>query len=451
MNSNKSLYDSLAATEGVTSTDDVLSWVQAVNENLHVDIRKTTLAGTKWLYDEQSGQIVNNSRTFFQISGLRYGQKEQPIIIQDEIGHLGILCKPIGGILHFLMQVKIEPGNVNKTQISPTVQATLSNFTQVHGGAKPPYLDYLFNASRHHIIVDQIQSEQSSRFLGKRNRNIVLRFDENEEIEELPTHKWLTLGQIKKLMQIDNLVNMDTRTVIGCLPYYRYNFGNPDTAFKRSIMTDTSPDTLNSIYNFINDVKMFDHVKPELIPLYNLKNWETAIQDGSEEFRCNDEYPFKIVFCDISIEGREVRRWGQPLFEAQGMATFGLFTRVNDGVMEFLIHAKQEVGCLDKIELGPTVQLEATDRPENDIEKLFYERYSGKKGILYDVIHSEEGGRFYCEQNRNIILEIEENLIASPPPGYWWCTYRTLSKLVQINNTLNIQLRNLLALLEITT
>jgi oxidase EvaA len=162
---------------------------------------------------------------------------------------------------------------------------------------------------------------------------------------------------------------------------------------------------------------------------------------------CKTDYHFKLVFCDISIEGREVKQWGQPLLEACGMATFGLFTRVYNGIQEFLIHAKQEVGCFDKIELGPTIQLETMEKPGNDIEKLFFECYMAKKGILYDVVLSEEGGRFYHEQNRNIIIDIEPELI--PPPGYWWCTYRTLNELVQINNILNIQLRTLLSLLEI--
>ena len=49
----------------------------------------------------------------------------------------GIICKKINGKLNLLMQAKIEPGNVNCVQISPTIQATKSNFTQVHGGKLP--------------------------------------------------------------------------------------------------------------------------------------------------------------------------------------------------------------------------------------------------------------------------------------------------------------------------
>ena len=45
-------------------------------------------------------------------------------------------------MLHCLMQAKMEPGNVNPLQLSPTVQATRSNYTQVHRGTGTRYLEY---------------------------------------------------------------------------------------------------------------------------------------------------------------------------------------------------------------------------------------------------------------------------------------------------------------------
>ena len=100
---------------------------------------------------------------------------------------------------------------MNCVQISPTIQATKSNFQQAHGGKVPNYFSYFQNSKEYDIIFDQIQSEQGMRFYKKRNRNIMIRVD--EEIEVLPAFKWMTLGQIKEFMKIDNLVNMDTRTV----------------------------------------------------------------------------------------------------------------------------------------------------------------------------------------------------------------------------------------------
>ncbi|MCL2633255.1 MAG: NDP-hexose 2,3-dehydratase family protein [Oscillospiraceae bacterium] len=430
-------------------TSDILNWIKHLNDTVSVDIKKTSLVDTKWFYDEQAGQIVNERGTFFQISGIRNGEKEQPILIQNEIGYLGILCKPIDGILHFLIQAKIEPGNVNNIQLSPTLQATKSNFTQAHGGVKPAYLEWFLNCEKHEIVVDQIQSEQSSRFLGKRNRNIIIILDEDIEIDELPSHKWLTLRQIKQLIRIDNLVNMDTRTVLSCIPFYKCDFSILDSPLAHSISQENQPEIVQSIYCHFNNYKMFNSCNSVLVPLYSIKNWETKVHNGVEEFVSKSEYPFKIVFCNISIEGREVRCWGQPLFEATGMAVFGLFARIHNGVYEFLVRAMPEIGCFDKIELGPTVQLEAVEKAEDSIGELFFKQYNSKHGIICDVILSEEGGRFYHEQNRNVIIEIEDDVISTPPPGYWWCTYRTLNKLTQINNILNIQLRNLLSLLEV--
>jgi oxidase EvaA len=458
------------------SIEHILNQVNNLNAATTVNIIKTSLDATGWFYDQTSGQIVNKSRTFFQIAGFQSHTVSQPIIIQDEIGYLGILTKCIGGIPHYLMQFKIEPGNVNCIQISPTIQATKSNFTQAHGGAKPSYLDWFLNADKYKIVVDQIQSEQSSRFLGKRNRNIIVEID--GDVEESDRHMWMTMAQIKELLKLDNRVNMDSRTVLSCLPLYKKTTNEHEltqienqeivpvidvnTPLARSFYA-VQPDILPKIYRYINNYKMFAEGKPKLVPLYSLPNWRMV----GNEFVRNENYPFKVIFCDIEIEGREVRRWGQPLFEAQGMAAFGLLTRTvdgakygyNGGVMEFLVRAKPEVGCFDRIELGPAVQLEATEEPSNDVEREFFRLYrqaeterqaqglnslAGLNGVTHNVILSEEGGRFYHEQNKNIIINCD---IGDPPPGYWWCTYNTLNKLVQINNILNIQLRNLLSLL----
>jgi len=176
-----------------------------------------------WYFDN-GGNIRHNSGKFFSIEGItvkvitegEVKEWNQPIINQPEVGILGILCQKRFGILYFLLQAKIEPGNVNKIQMSPTVQATRSNFTQVHGGKKPPYLEYFMNRNRYKVIVDQLQSEQGARFLKKRNRNMIIEIDEGELIELPDNYCWLTLGQIKKRLKEDNIINMDTRTVLSC-------------------------------------------------------------------------------------------------------------------------------------------------------------------------------------------------------------------------------------------
>ena len=437
-------------------TAALLTWIRERNEHTKVNIVKSSLSKSKvWFYDEGSGVIRNQNNSFFQVSGLRVVENgktvvEQPILLQHEIGYLGIICKMINGMLHFLMQAKIEPGNINCVQISPTIQATKSNFTQKHGGDKPKYLEYFINAEKHTILFDQIQSEQSSRFLGKRNRNIIILVDEN--IAECSTHKWMTLYQIKQLMKIPNLVNMDTRTVLSCLPILWREDTTAvekyfsDKALYRS-MYHTDKNELPAVYHYINNYKMFNEQKRELVPLYNLKDWK---YNDNHEFVYHHPYSFKLIHCDIEIEGREVRHWDQPLFEANGKALFGLFTCIDNGIRKFLVKAKPEIGAFDQIELGLSVQREAvSDDQEDSVYQLFIKKLKANEGIVFNNVLSEEGGRFYHEENDNVIIEIEKTEIGELPDGYFWLTYRTLNSLIQINNTVNIQLRNLISLLEI--
>lgn len=446
----------------VHSIEEILEWVTTRNKTVAVDIRKNKLSESDfWFYDKQLGTIHNRNNSFFSIAGFekRLGKEiviRQPVILQREIGFLGIICQEINGVMHFLVQAKIEPGNINKIQLSPTIQATKSNFTQKHGGARPPYVEYFEHAAKYEIVVDQIQSEQSSRFYKKRNRNILIRVE--EEIPVLPSHKWMTLKQIKALMRVDNLVNMDTRTVLSCIPYCKLQMTVEEesefkelcmnTALYRSVFETSTENILPDLYQYINNYKMFEDSDGVLVPLERLEGWTM----GDDKVACKMPYPYQVIFCDIAIEGREVKQWTQPLFEAMGIATFGLICCEQNGVLKFLVRATPELGCFDGVELGPTVQSEAVPMPgheETEIDRFFFARLAQGTGIIFDHLLSEEGGRFYHEQNRNILMQVKEEELPMIPEGYFLADYRTLNELVQVNNTLNIQLRNLLSLLEV--
>ena len=221
MNANQLFLKSALSKDGeYKTTSGVFNWLSDQNGDVEVNVSPCPLKDIDgWVFDEVKGLIRHVSDKFFTIEGIKVNSNclvkeewQQPIIVQPEIGFLGIITKEFNGVLHFLLQAKIEPGNINYVQLSPTLQATRSNYTQVHKGREPLYLDYFRNAKSEQILVDQLQSEQGGRFLRKRNRNIIIKID--EDIGPQEQFIWLTLGQIKQLMQLDNLVNMDTRSVI---------------------------------------------------------------------------------------------------------------------------------------------------------------------------------------------------------------------------------------------
>lgn len=456
------IIQSWADEEGnVNTTAELLDWIRELNETTYVNINECSIGDeTFWYYDAQKGEVRNRHGSFFSIIGMCRCENgeftgEQPVILQPEIGYLGIICREIDGVLNFLMQAKIEPGNVNCVQISPTIQATKSNFTQAHGGKVPTYFELFQQAERFHVIYDQIQSEQAARFYKKRNRNMIMIVD--EEFEIYPNFRWMTLGQIKKLMEVDNLVNMDTRTVLAGIPLVTQTLSvdekneikkyfSDETLF-HSIFSANPQETLPKLSHRINNYKMFSDVTVEQIPLNELSDWTI----DNKGICCKKPADFMVRYYDIEISGREVRCWSQPLFKAIGMATFALITRVIDGKRQYLVRIKPEIGSFDKVELGPTIQWEPTHCSEEDdiVETVFRKKYENNEGIIADVILSEEGGRFYHEQNKNIILEICDDELPDLPEDYLWADYAALNYLVQVNNCLNIQLRNLLSLIKI--
>ena len=160
------LISSLLSTDNpFNSTEEIKEWIRRRNNEVTVDVKQIAFSEMeKWQISNNS--IDHTSGRFFSIVGIDvttdYGKLNnwrQPIINQPEVGYLGILTKVIDGTLYCLMQAKIEPGNVNCVQISPTLQATKSNYSRVHAGKSPKYLEYFINAKPENIILDQLQSE----------------------------------------------------------------------------------------------------------------------------------------------------------------------------------------------------------------------------------------------------------------------------------------------------
>ena len=118
---------------------DLKKYYSELQENDAFDVNLIGISSIKnWGYDKDQN-YVHDSNKFFSIKSVKYNETENGIIHQSDIGVLGILATTINDILHILVQFKEEPGNINKAQLSPTIQATKSNYSKAHGGSFPPY------------------------------------------------------------------------------------------------------------------------------------------------------------------------------------------------------------------------------------------------------------------------------------------------------------------------
>ena len=442
------------------STEEIKQWIKQRNREVKVKVDLIPFAKMKLWHSEQDGSIRHDSGRFFSIVGIDVktdfdGGKywRQPIIHQPEIGYLGILTKEIDGILYCLMQAKIEPGNVNCVQISPTLQATKSNYSRVHSGKRPNYLDFFINAKPENIILDQLQSEQGARFLRKRNRNIIIKVEEDVPI--LEDFCWMTLGQIKELMNYDNMVNMDTRTVLSGLKIS--DFITPFDGIrgmsqfgKDMILSSTTNHCHISIQDhlsWLTNLKSKYDLVVNFCSVLDMPGWKKTDMEIVRE----DKRFFRIIGVNVTISNREVSSWCQPLVQPMQQGLCAFIIRKINGIYHFLVQAKLECGNFDVIELAPTIQCLTGNIP-TDIEQqpIFYQYVmkASKNQIIFDTLQSEEGGRFYKEQNRNVIIEAGEDFPLKLPERYTWMTLGQLYTFLRFNNYLNIQARSLISALS---
>ena len=160
---------------------------------------------------------------------------------------------------------------------------------------------------------------------------------------------------------------------------------------------------------------------------------------------------FRIIGVNVTISNREVSSWCQPLVQPMQQGICAFIIRKINGVYHFLVQAKLECGNFDVLELAPTVQCLTGNIPTDINQQPEFYHYlmnAKKEQIIFDTLQSEEGGRFYKEQNRNLIVEVGEDFPLEVPERYTWMTLRQIYKFLRFNNYLNIQARSLISALS---
>lgn len=209
----------------------VKDWFLDKRNNCQMQVEEIPLNQTRdWHIDLESGEIQHKSSQFFRIHGLRITQTadrevskgwDQPILTQVgyDGGLLGILCQRFDGIPHYLIEAKEEPGNYEKIQLSPTLQATFSNLKMAHEGRKP-YFSHFFEYPENNqakIIYKQWLSEDGGRLYLKRNMGMLIEIPDDLELEIPDSFIWMSMYQIKSLLNENAWINPHIRGIIAHL------------------------------------------------------------------------------------------------------------------------------------------------------------------------------------------------------------------------------------------
>ena len=207
------------------------SWFQSQQETCGMTIKDISLSECQgWSIDDNTGWISHESGEFFVVQGVRVGFSknrevvggwDQPMVTQVGFngGLLGLLRKRINDVPHYLVEAKAEPGNPDKVQISPTLQATFSNLKQAHGGNKPRFSEYFESPDKMNarILFSQWMSEDGGRLHLKRNKGMLVEIAETDDVATPDNFYWASLYQLKELIKSNSWVNPHIRGIISHL------------------------------------------------------------------------------------------------------------------------------------------------------------------------------------------------------------------------------------------
>jgi oxidase EvaA len=262
------------------------------------------------------------------------------------------------------------------------------------------------------------------------------------------------------MMHYDNLVNMDTRTVISGIPFgsfdeqiveffnflgYENNASFIQKAFLKSVLSSSGAiHSIENIITFLTQLKSLYDLEVSRVPLSELNDW--VITDS--EIHHKDHKYFKVIAVDVEIGNREVVKWSQPMIEPAQEGLCAFVCKEINGLLHFAVQAKLECGNHDIIEFAPTVQCltgNYRQTAEGALPFLDYVLTAKPEQIVFDTLQSEEGGRFFREQNRNMIIIAGDEVAIELPDNYIWMSLNQLYTFLKFNNYLNIQARSLIA------
>lgn len=405
-------------------------------------------------WQNQSGSIRHRTGGFFEISGLEtrspaacLDRVQQPIIIQPEIGVLGFIVASGQREASWLMQAKPEPGNVYGVQLAPTVQATYSNYSRVHGGAITHYLDF-FSSDSISYESDSLQSEQGTRFYQKVNRNAVCRVPFPIAC---PTdaYCWHTSGLVKGLLLEDYSINTDARSVIVTSPWslltthpvpFAGFFGKAWPELETSYFHPVQPRLTKHIIQRLHGLRRAIDLKTTRIALEGLQHWQLT----ENAITCQTGGAFDVEFYSVDAPTREKPTWDQPFLRSTKRDQVVLFAQQKSGVVRFLLRFSFEIGLSGGVELGPSYKKESLAPSPDWIEEAIEQGFGHMRAT---VEQSDEGGRFMKSRCRYSIVELPKDFPTETDEISFWVTLAELESLTQIPRLLTNEARSAISLL----
>ena len=197
-------------------------------------------------------------------------------------------------------------------------------------------------------------------------------------------------------------------------------------------------------------------IKRKVIPLSEIKNWhfsKRSIYHKSKKY-------FSIIGIKITSNTREIPEWEQPIIQEMKLGLSGFLTKKMNFTYHYLVRFSLEPG-LKNPGLTCTVRtsdvknclknnnyadLKDSNLVRHYLKKYFIGNTNGK--IIYNKIQSDEGGRFFQSQSKNIIVQIDEKEKIKLNQNYIWMSHNQVLHFIQ-KGLFNIEARILFTCLNV--
>ena len=200
--------------------------------------------------------------------------------------------------------------------------------------------------------------------------------------------------------------------------------------------------TIEEIISWFTILRTKTELNVERCHLNELEQWNVT----DDIIYHQDNKYFEIIGVEVEAGNREIACWCQPLFKQVEEGIVGFIIKRINSIYHLLVQAKLESGNFDTLEMAPTVQCITGSYKNAEYPVPYLNCFFDKKvKVHYDTLQSEEGGRFYQQQNRYIVIEVDEDFPMQVHERYIWMTFHQAKEFIKFNNYFNIESRSLIA------
>ncbi|MEU0254342.1 NDP-hexose 2,3-dehydratase family protein [Streptomyces sp. NPDC006184] len=185
------------------------------------------------------------------------------------------------------------------------------------------------------------------------------------------------------------------------------------------------------------------------IPFARLDQWSFHEETGNLVHRSGRF--FTVEGLRVTGEDWPAGGFNQPIISQPEHGILGILVREFDGVPHLLMQAKMEPGNTGLVQLGPTVQATRSNytRVHRGGGTRYLEHFTGpgRGRVLVDTLQSEQGDSFLHKRNRNMAVEVFEDVAAGR--GHRWMTLGQVHALMGLDHVVNMDVRTVLACLPL--